>query len=367
MVMLEKERFGMKEGELGDLSLENPTEEHLETRASYMTERYAAQIIDHIPGSIYWKDRKGVYLGCNHFVCVMAGLDHPSQIIGKNDFQLPWKNVAAELRKNDLLVMESGQEQEFQERVILADGTQIETLTRKTPLRDDNGKIIGVLGASLDNSKLNEMTRQLEKEKKRIEINDEKVSKKLAEVENYAAQVIDKIPGSVYWKDKEGVYLGCNNFMCAMAGLKHPSQIIGKNDFQLVWKNIAQDLQENDQLVMETRQEQEFQEIMILADGNQIDMLTRKTPLRDENGNVIGVLGVSLDISKLNEANRLLEEEKKRAESANQAKDDFVANMSHDIRTPLVGMLKLSERIKDKVQEVSSRCGGYVCSGYHLV
>ena len=304
------------------------------------------QILNNIPGSVYWKDKDGRYLGCNNYVCRMAGVDDPSKLIGKTDNELIWKNTAKDAIKNDRLVIKSKKEHEFKESITLANGKKIEMLTRKAPLSDSQGNITGVLGVSVDITALSATIQGLEEEKNRAERAEQAKN-------DFIAKLIDYIPGSVYWKDKKGAYLGCNNYVCRMAGLNHPNQLIGKTDNQLIWKNIAKNLKKNDFLVIKTKKELEFQETMVLANGRKIEMLTRKTPLKDEKDHIIGLLGISLDITELNETMISLEEEKKRAELASQAKNDFIANMSHDIRTPLIGMLKLAEHINNKTQDAS--------------
>lgn len=327
-------------GVIGTVKNEGMSEKEIELQ------NQTAQILNNIPGSVYWKDTKGAYLGCNYYMTRMTGLNNPSQVVGKTDRELRWKDTAKDYIKNDRLVIKSKKEHEFTEHVTLKDGSQLEFLTRKTPLTDSKGNITGVLGISLDITKLNQTIKRLEEEKNRAERAEQAQNDFIAKLVNY-------IPGSVYWKDKKGAYLGCNNFVCAMAGLNHPNQIIGKTDSQLIWKNIAKNLRKNDFLVMKTKKELEFQETMVLADDRKIEVLTRKTPLKDEKSNIIGVLGVSLDITELNESIQRLEEEKQRAKLASQAKNDFIANMSHDIRTPLIGMLKLAERIHNKIRDTS--------------
>src|SRR5574341_1010572 len=60
-----------------------------------------AYILDTIPQSVFWKDRKSVYLGCNSVFAMAAGLDRPEQIIGKTDFDLPWPREEAEAYRAD--------------------------------------------------------------------------------------------------------------------------------------------------------------------------------------------------------------------------------------------------------------------------
>jgi len=168
------------------------------------------------------------------------------------------------------------------------------------------------------------------------------------QTEAYLKNIIAKIPGSIYWKDKNGVFLGCNEFVARMAGLTSPEEVIGKSDKELVWKEHAETLRKTDQMIMESEAETNIEEVVTLADGSTITMLTNKAPLYDNNGRVIGVLGVSIDITekKMMEQSLLLANAK--AEAASEAKSEFMANMSHDLRTPLTGILGLVEILAGK-------------------
>lgn len=111
---------------------------------------YLDNILNHIPGSVYLKDIHGVYLGCNQMQADMAGFESPNDIIGKTDYQLPWKEIATSLREVDQRIMKTGVSEELIETPILADGTKMIMLTNKAPLYDEEGRTIGIIGTSLD-------------------------------------------------------------------------------------------------------------------------------------------------------------------------------------------------------------------------
>jgi PAS domain S-box-containing protein len=156
------------------------------------------------------------------------------------------------------------------------------------------------------------------------------------------------VPGSIYWKDKNGVYLGCNRFQAKLVGFDSPEDIIGKTDYDLSWKSIANELRENDLRIMETRVSEELIETPQLADGTHLTMLTSKSPLYDDEGQVIGIIGVSIDVTDLKNAEErekiLLEEaESLKAKSAEEEKMREMAmllagTIAHEMRTPLLGV-----------------------------
>jgi PAS domain S-box-containing protein len=108
------------------------------------------EVLKLLPGSIYLKDAKGTYLGCNEFQAKMAGFDNPDHIIGKTDYDLPWKNDADAIRATDKRIMNSKVPEEIVEQATLHDGTQLIMLSIKAPLYDEGGKVIGIVGTSLD-------------------------------------------------------------------------------------------------------------------------------------------------------------------------------------------------------------------------
>lgn len=110
------------------------------------------KVLDNIPVRVFWKDKNSIYLGCNRKFAEDAGLPHPKDIIGKTDFDLPWGDKEAKsYRQDDQKVINSSQPKiGFIESQTTARGDQIWLRTSKIPLRDKQGKIIGVLGCYED-------------------------------------------------------------------------------------------------------------------------------------------------------------------------------------------------------------------------
>lgn len=182
------------------------------------------------------------------------------------------------------------------------------------------------------------------KNSKDIEIESLKKEIQSLKAENYCLNyVLNQLPVSIYWKDKEGRYLGCNQYVAGMAGVTGPDKIIGKTDAMLPWSSYSNKFKEIDSRIIEQGATQELEEEAILSDQRKHYVLTTKTPLRNNEGNIIGVLGVSIDITERKKIEQDLVEAIEKAEVANKAKEQFLYNMRHDIRTPFSGILGLTE------------------------
>lgn len=104
-------------------------------------------VLDTIPARIFWKGLDFKYLGCNRLVAMDAGLSSPDQLIGLTDFDMPWKEQAGLFRTDDENIINSEKSKiNFEERLTKNDGTILWLNTTKVPLKDIEGKIIGILG-----------------------------------------------------------------------------------------------------------------------------------------------------------------------------------------------------------------------------
>ncbi|MBL97673.1 MAG: hypothetical protein CMF52_07635 [Legionellales bacterium] len=165
--------------------------------------------------------------------------------------------------------------------------------------------------------------------------------------------LIDSLPGCIYWKDTNGRYLGLNQFTVnrlQQVGIKlDKKDIISKTDFDIFDENTAHAYRDNDLEIMRIGKQLSYEE-KFRDDGNVIQLST-KTPLKDSNGNISGIIGNTVDISDKAHLIEELRNAKHRAEQANIAKTTFLRNMEHDIRTPLVGMIGLSGVLADLLDD----------------
>lgn len=107
------------------------------------------QVFDSIPDVIFCKDLEGIYRGGNKAWGDLLGRS-VGETLGKTDFELFPKDVAAIFRKNDLEMLASGQPRRNDEWVDYPDGRRVLLDTLKSPVFDEGGKIIGLVGVCRD-------------------------------------------------------------------------------------------------------------------------------------------------------------------------------------------------------------------------
>jgi len=160
-------------------------------------------------------------------------------------------------------------------------------------------------------------------------------------------QLLQNLPVAYYWMDVSGKLLGCNQEELKLLGLPSSEKFVGKYATELganiAWGNSLE--------VMGNSQQEILEEVHPNPDGTNTYFLSIKKPLHNSEGEVIGLLGVSIDITDRKLAEQKLTEALKKSEAANEAKTQFLENMRHDIRTPLSGILGFAELIKEEADK----------------
>ena len=138
--------------------------------------------------------------------------------------------------------------------------------------------------------------------------------------------VLSHVPASIFWKDSNSVYRGVNNRFILDAGLQSPDEIIGKTDYDLAWTRAQADsYRECDRKVMDSGEAMlNIEESQLQGDGNEVHVVTNKVPLLDASGQVNGMLGVYIDISKLKQAENILGKSEARLQALFDSAAEFI-------------------------------------------
>lgn len=139
------------------------------------------------------------------------------------------------------------------------------------------------------------------------------VQEELRKSKDTLQKIIDTLPHSVFWKDRNSIYLGCNQRFLQIIGAKSIDDIIGKTDYDLWDEHEAEFYIASDQKVMETGiPEIDVLQSIVQADGKQLWLRVSKIPFTDSEGNIIGIIGTYQDITEQKENEEAIIESKER-------------------------------------------------------
>ncbi|NMF57831.1 PAS domain S-box protein [Pseudanabaena yagii] len=184
-----------------------------------------------------------------------------------------------------------------------------------------------------------------------LEMRVQQRTKELQEREQFLKTVLDTFPLFVFWKDRELAYLGCNQKFAISAGVADSTAVIGKTDYEMPWAETEADLYRKDDasVIASGSTKLGIIETQHRPDGQTIWLETNKLPLRDLQGEIIGVLGTYQDISDRKHAEEKLRQTNDQLMRATRLKDEFLANMSHELRTPLNAILGMTESLQEEI------------------
>jgi two-component system sensor histidine kinase/response regulator len=306
-------------------------------------------LMDNIPHGIYFKDVDSRFTLINKAQAQILGVKIADQAIGKTDFDYFTKEHAQDAFKNEQRVMKTGQPLISKiEKVRRADGKFLWVSSTKAPIKNDDGKATGLVGISEDVPKLKLMEDSLAYERDLLEA------------------LMDNIPDAIYFKDAESRFVRVNSAHAHRMGLKDAEEARGKTDFDFYASEFAQNTYRDEQKVVKTGKPMIGDiEKIIQKDGKVRWVTATKMPLRDKDGLITGLVGISRDITTLK---RMEEELRKYSEHLEEVVEErtrklkeaerlatigeTTAMVGHDLRNPLqviVNSVYLSNRRLEKL------------------
>jgi len=332
-----------------------------------MEENILCEINPNIPGLIYCADIFGNILSCTYDFARLFNYNHYHDLIGCSLTSFFYTETVIKINNNVDHIKQVKSTQQFDETWRLLNNKILNCKCSRTPIFNTRGECLAVITTAFDITSHAQETQLLQET-----INKTQKEKKTTEL--YLHNIIVNLPDHVFWEDREGKFLGCNDLHAINAGLEKAEDLVGKTVEDLAkmlnWTpGILEDLRRNDLYVMDNDKTVCVEEEVVWSDGVPRTYLSKKAPLKDENGDCIGIIALAFDITERIQMEKKLRIAKEEAESANLAKSNFIANISHDLRTPLHTVLGIAEllQIKKHYPEQEDLIEGIIQSGQSLL
>ncbi len=336
---------------IGTFGISSDVTEMIETQQTLEKERNTLRsLLDSIPDSIYMRDCEGRYIVVNRALANLVGVEDPGDVTGKTPYDFFPEHKARSFIEEDAKVMERGETVvNPNSHVRSHDGDVRHLLTTKVPVRDREGKVFGILGVNRD------ITEQ------------EKAREAVRQTEHRMQEIVDNSPSPMYAKSVTGRYLMVNRRYEELFGLKS-TDVVGKTDDDIIGdENLVRRLRKNDRLVIERGEPVQFEETLKFPDGDHA-YVSVKFPMRDLDGEIYAVGGISTDITERKKAEQALQELNQELmrthENLTSAHEQLIqaekmesvgrlaAGVAHEVKNPLamigMGLELLARRLPDE-------------------
>jgi PAS domain S-box-containing protein len=274
---------------------------------------------------VFAKDAEGRFTFANPTALTVMGRPEP-EIIGHTVLEwLENKEEARALAENDKRVIADGKSITFEERFRnrLYD-------SKKSPLRDASGAIVGLVGVARDMTELKQTQGALRESEQRFRL------------------MADSAPVLIWLAESEKGFTWFNQQWLTFTG-RDLLQELGEGWFDNIHPEDAARCRHLFQSARERHAAFQLDFRLRRGDGQYRWVLTQGVPRFGQEGEYLGHIGTCVDITNRKEIEEQLLRAKVAAEAANQSKDDFLAALSHELRTPLTPVLLLaSEAMKDE-------------------
>ena len=284
------------------------------------------EMIDAIPNPLFFKDTKGIYLGCNKSFESLLGL-RKEQIVGKSVYDVSPRHLADKYYEADMALLRQPGVQTYESSVIATDGTEHEIIFYKATFRHPDGTLGGLVGTMIDISQRH----RLEEALKESEI-------RLRAIINTAPQCINLVAA-------DGTLLEINPAGLAMI----ESDSIGQVEGKVFYSVIAPEYRDAFRMLMERtfKGESGALEFEIIGlRGTHRWLSTHAVPFRDAKGEIVALLGITDDITE----NRKLRAQLLQSQKM-EAVGTLAGGVAHDFNNILTAIIGFGTLAQNRVRD----------------
>jgi len=248
-------------------------------------------LMDNLPDNIFIKDRQSRFVISNLACARALGALNPGELAGKTDRDFFPAEMANQLYADEQALMRSGTPLNREELVANPRTGEARWLqTRKAPLRDQDGNIIGLVGVSRD------ITEQKQAGKAPIG------------ADGQLQAMLDSLSERIYLKDAQSRFIQCNQAFAQSLGVENPQRVVGKTEADFLPAEKARQLQEDDRNICQSGQPiLNKLERYAPPTGDVVWTSITKLPVRNPAGGPMGMIGILRDVSDLKRTEKELE------------------------------------------------------------
>jgi PAS domain S-box-containing protein len=255
-------------------------------------EKFLNSVIDNIPHMIFVKDAKELrFLKFNKAGQELLG-HSLKDLIGKNDYDLFPKELADRFTENDRRVLRGKEVVDIPEEPLQTRDQGRRILhTKKIPVFDNTGQLVYLLGISEDITGRKQVEADLDRER------------------DLWRTLLDNSPDHIYFKDAQSRFIKSSKAQARQFGVKSPDEMVGKTDFDFFTEAHARPAFEDEQEIIRTgRPIIAKEEREVWNDGHVTWASSTKMPMRDDQGKIVGIMGISRDITERKQMEGTLQE-----------------------------------------------------------
>ncbi|MCF6158671.1 MAG: PAS domain S-box protein [wastewater metagenome] len=169
----------------------------------------------------------------------------------------------------------------------------------------------------------------------------ELTEKALRTSESKYRKLLENLPQKIFYKDRNSVYVSCNENLARDLYIR-PDEITGKTDYDFYPKALAEKYRADDKRIMESGKAEDIEE-QYIGNGKELTIHTVKTPIKDEKGNINGILGIFWDITE-----KIVMEKEAIRNRQLAALGELAASVAHEINNPISGVINYAQILFNK-------------------
>jgi PAS domain S-box-containing protein len=234
----------------------------------------------------------------------------------------------------------------FESKVYRKDGSTIWVSENARAVRDDRGSLLYYEGTTEDITARRQAEEGLREAHDNLELQIQERTAMLARANGLLQALMDHIPDHIYFKDVNGHFVRNSKSQANLLGLGDPSEVVGKTDFDF-FPHAQRSFAEEQEVIRSGTPIVDLEEFVIWPDGRQNWVSTTKMPWRDQDGKILGVFGISRDITERKQAEYVLEKAKVELENKVAERTSDLVGANAALQSEITERKRIEETLRE--------------------